>query len=159
MYIHTSKHNYKCHAYIHIYRSAFKTTYIEYIHAHTLYTYYIHTITFITVEEECIHDKEEVKLRGKDPRRCKGVIFNKTGLEILRYVCVLRLYYVWRVYHHLYYYSRTSQPLFCCSGRSSDICMVVKLFVVCSYSSGNGSSSSTSSSSSGGDSISHSERQ
>ena len=37
--------------------------------------------------------------------------------------------------------------------------MVVKLFVVCSYSSGNGSSSGTSSSSSGGDSISHSERQ
>ena len=111
MYIHTFKHNYKCHAYIHIYRSAFKTTYIEYIHAHTLYTYYIHTITFITVEEECIHDKEEVKLRGKDPRRCKGVIFNKTGLEILRYVCCdcityeeYTTIYITTVGHHSHYF-------------------------------------------------------
>ena len=40
--------------------------------------------TYPIVQSEVILDTEELKNRTKDPRRCKPIVFNKTGYELLK---------------------------------------------------------------------------
>ena len=78
--------------------------------------YYIYTYIYIQLHllqsrMSVFMTKRKKKLRERDLRRCKGVIFNKTGLEILRYVCCdcityeeYTTIYIATVGHHNHYH-------------------------------------------------------